>query len=525
MVLPIDGDKTLVKIFGWYDNEWGYSNRLVDLVALVGIVIPRASRSSRTCRPSRAGACSCASTSTCRSATPGGNRVVTDDFRMRQAIPTLRWLLDRGAAVTCVHPPRPARRAAPDPRFDVAPVRARLAELVPGVELIENLRFDPGEEANDPAFVDELVAGHDCYVNDAFGASHRAHASIVGPPTLLPSAAGRLLAREVEVIGGLLDEPEHALRRRRRRRQGGRQARRARGAHRQGRHRARRRRDGVHVPRRARDARSARRSSTRHTSTSAASCSHRPDKIMLPSDVVVLGPGGTLRPGADSAPWATRRHDRRATSPTAGGASTSAPRPAHRFADVIAGAGTVLWNGPMGVFEDPRFAPGPAPSPRRSPPVRGSPSSAGATAPRRSTSSGSPESIDFVSTGGGASLELIELGDLPGLAALRGAPNAPGGGLSAVAPERGVLVSGNWKMNHNHFEALKLVQELAALLSPGRSPPGREVSVHPPFTDLRTVQTAVESDHVPVGARRAELLLRGPRRVHRRGLAPRCSPS
>jgi triosephosphate isomerase len=67
-----------------------------------------------------------------------------------------------------------------------------------------------------------------------------------------------------------------------------------------------------------------------------------------------------------------------------------------------------------------------------------------------------------------------------------------------VASERGVLVSGNWKMNENHFEALKLVQELAALLFAGAIPPGREVSVHPPFTSLRTVQTAVESDHVPV---------------------------
>ena len=67
-----------------------------------------------------------------------------------------------------------------------------------------------------------------------------------------------------------------------------------------------------------------------------------------------------------------------------------------------------------------------------------------------------------------------------------------------MASERGVLVSGNWKMNENHFEALKLVQELAALLFAGAIPPGREVSVHPPFTSLRTVQTAVESDHVPV---------------------------
>ncbi len=89
----------------------------------------------------------------------------------------------------------------------MAPVRDRLAELAPGVELLDNLRFDPGEKANDPAFVDRLVDGFDCYVNDAFGVCHRAHASIVGPPARLPSAAGRLLAREVEALGGLLAHP------------------------------------------------------------------------------------------------------------------------------------------------------------------------------------------------------------------------------------------------------------------------------------------------------------------------------
>src|SRR5204863_2025496 len=98
-------------------------------------------------------------------------------------------------------------KGAPDPQFAMAPVRARLADLAPGVELLENLRFDPGEEANDPAFVDKLVAGQDLYVDDAFGAAHRAHASIVGPPKRLPSAAGRLLAREVEVLSGLLEAP------------------------------------------------------------------------------------------------------------------------------------------------------------------------------------------------------------------------------------------------------------------------------------------------------------------------------
>ncbi|MGZ4760781.1 MAG: phosphoglycerate kinase, partial [Acidimicrobiales bacterium] len=131
---------------------------------------------------------------------------ITDDLRIRAALPTIEWLQQRGAQVTaCTHLGRP--KGAPDPRYSVEPVRARLAELAPGVELMENLRFDPGETANDPDFVQSLIAGQDLYVNDAFGASHRAHASIVGPPAFLPSAAGRLLAREVEVLLPLRDDP------------------------------------------------------------------------------------------------------------------------------------------------------------------------------------------------------------------------------------------------------------------------------------------------------------------------------
>ncbi len=86
-----------------------------------------------------------------------------------------------------MHPPRPAQGRARPEVLGRAGARARLAELAPGVELLENLRFDPGETANDPAFVQKLIEGQDLYVNDAFGASHRAHASIVGPPQFLPS--------------------------------------------------------------------------------------------------------------------------------------------------------------------------------------------------------------------------------------------------------------------------------------------------------------------------------------------------
>lgn len=127
---------------------------------------------------------------------------VVDDLRIRAATPTLEWLVRRGARVTvCTHLGRPGGRR--DPRFELGPVRDRLAELVPGVELMDNLRFHAGEEANDPCFVDRLVDGQDLYVNDAFATAHREHASVVGPPARLPAAAGRLLRREVAVLSAL----------------------------------------------------------------------------------------------------------------------------------------------------------------------------------------------------------------------------------------------------------------------------------------------------------------------------------
>lgn len=127
---------------------------------------------------------------------------VVDDLRIRSATPTLEWLVKRGARVTvCTHLGRPGGRR--DPRWALEPVRERLADLVPGVDMLDNLRFHSGEEANDPAFVTRLVADQDLYVNDAFATAHRAHASVIGPPALLPSAAGRLLSREVDVLAAL----------------------------------------------------------------------------------------------------------------------------------------------------------------------------------------------------------------------------------------------------------------------------------------------------------------------------------
>ena len=127
--------------------------------------------------------------------------LVDDDLRIQGSLNTLKWLEERKASVVvCSHLGRPAGQR--DDKYSIQPVKERILETLPNLEVLENLRFNPGEKANEESFVEYLVSGaggdpFDAYVNDAFGASHREHASIVGPPKHLPSAAGILLLREV----------------------------------------------------------------------------------------------------------------------------------------------------------------------------------------------------------------------------------------------------------------------------------------------------------------------------------------
>ncbi len=346
-----------------------------------------------------------------------GSRI-TDDLRIRAALPTIKWLVERGAKVTvCSHLGRP--KGKPDPKYSVEPVRKLLAELAPGVELLENLRFEPGEEANDPAFVQKLIAGFDLYVNDAFGASHRAHASIVGPPKFLPSAAGRLLAKEVAALGGLRNNPNRpfvAI-------MGGSKV-----------------SDKLGVIEALLGVVDSLVIGGGMCFTFLAAQGHSigsslcepdyidtctrllagPKAIHLPTDITALGPGGKLfDPGAGG-----DVRQMGVNIPDGWMGVDIGPGTAAEFTDVILDARTVLWNGPMGVFEDPRFEAGTRAIALACAETKAFTVVGGGDSAAAAKQFGVDDQIDHMSTGGGASLELIEQGDLPGLEALRNAPNA-----------------------------------------------------------------------------------------------------
>ena len=323
---------------------------------------------------------------------PLKNGVIGDDLRIRAALPTLQWLTERGAKVTCcTHLGRP--KGAPDPAYSVEPVRRRLAELAPGVELLENVRFNAGETSNDPAFVAELIAGHDLYVNDAFGASHRAHASIVGPPEHLPSAAGRLLAKEVEVLLGVREDPTRpfvAI-------TGGSKV-----------------SDKLGVINALLDLADSLIIGGGMCFTFLKAMGHSVGNSLCEDDQV-----DTCRQLlADHGDRLHLRHFGR-NLPDGWMGVDIGPGTAAEFADVIREAGTILWNGPMGVFEDPRFEAGTRVVAEAVAESRGFSVIGGGDSAAAIAQFGLASEVDHVSTGGGASLELIEQGDLPGLAALR----------------------------------------------------------------------------------------------------------
>ncbi len=299
-------------------------------------------------------------------------------------------------------------------------MREELALLAPRVELGENLRFDPGEEGNDPDFVEKLVNGHDAYVNDAFGVSHRRHASVMGPPTRLPSAAGLLLEREIEGLGSLLGSPARpfvAV-------VGG-----AKVADKLGVLRALLDRvdtlvvgGGMAFTFLAAAGHAVGASLVDHDHLKeCAELLEAGERVLLPSDIVALEPGAPFGRGCDQGETRTLPDE----LPDGWQGLDIGPDTAAAYAEVVRSAGTVLWNGPMGVFEDARFGAGTAGVARAMADCPGYSVVGGGDSAAAVDELGLGDRIDFISTGGGAALELLEYADLPGLEALRGAPNAP----------------------------------------------------------------------------------------------------
>ncbi len=355
---------------------------------------------------------------------------VADDARILASLPTLRLLVERGASVVVAsHLGRP--RGQRDDRFSLAPVAERLAQLAqrpvefvddvageaahqragalaPGeVLMLQNLRFEPGEERDDPDLARRLASLADVYVNDAFGAAHRAHASTHALARLLPHAAGLLLLEEVRVLTGLLENPQRPfvcilggakvsdklpvlrslLPRVDRLLLGGGMANTfflARGLA-MG--------QSLVEPPQVPEAR--------------ALLEAYPGRIELPVDLVVApSPEG---PARTVAPDAVGEQDR---ALDVGGATVDA------YARIIAGAGCVFWNGPVGMFEKPPFDQGTLGIARAVAEAPGFTVAGGGDSLAALDRAGVLHQIDHASTGGGASLELLEGRTLPGVAAL-----------------------------------------------------------------------------------------------------------
>jgi len=306
---------------------------------------------------------------------------VADDTRIRAALPTIRLLLDRGASevVLMSHLGRPK---GSDPAFSLKPVEARLRELVPDerIRLLENTRFDPRETANDPEYARELAAHCDLFVNDAFGSAHRAHASTEGVAHLLPAYAGLLLLRELEELGSLLEDPElpfvAVL--------GGAKV-----------------ADKIGVLRSL-----AERADVILIGGKMAEEVERDSGYELPGDVVAAAafePDAEARVvGWDEVPDGWLGLD-------------IGPATRERFAQRIGEAKTVFWNGPMGVFEWPRFAEGTKAVAEAVAAVDAHTVVGGGDSVRAVEELGVADRIDWISTGGGASLELLEGKELPGV--------------------------------------------------------------------------------------------------------------
>jgi phosphoglycerate kinase len=313
---------------------------------------------------------------------------VADDTRIRAALPTLELLVERGARRirVCSHLGRPK---GPDPAFSIEPVRRRLLELLPDerIEVLENTRFDPRETKNDPGFARELAEGCDLYVNDAFGSAHRAHASTEAVAHILPAYAGLLLERELEMLGRLLEEVERPY-------------------------------VAVVGGLKVEDKIGVLENLAEYVNTMLIGGKMAEQlrvenpleaPVQLPVDVVAAA---EFAEDAESrvVPWDQ--------VPEGWLGLDIGPETRELFAEKIRAAKTVFWNGPMGVFEWERFAAGTKAVAQAVADCEGFTVVGGGDSVRAVNELGLADRISWVSTGGGASLELLEGKELPGVVAI-----------------------------------------------------------------------------------------------------------
>ena len=313
---------------------------------------------------------------------------VADDTRVRASLPTLRLLLERGAVevTVCSHLGRPK---GPDPAFAMAPVEARLRELLPDerIRVLENTRFDARETKNDPSLAAELAEGRDLYVNDAFGSAHRAHASTEAVAHVLPAYAGLLLLRELTELGKLLGEVDRPF---------------------------------VLV------------SGGLKVEDKVPVLEHlggRADSVLIggkmaeqlreenPLDFEVELPTDVVAAASFDADAEARVTPYDAL-PDGWLGLDIGPETRRAFAERLGSARTIFWNGPMGVFEWPRFAEGTKAVAEAVAEADAYSVVGGADSVRALTELGLVQRVSWFSTGGGASLELLAGKELPGVAAI-----------------------------------------------------------------------------------------------------------
>lgn len=424
---------------------------------------------------------------------------ITDDTRITASLPTIQYLLDKKAAVILMaHLGRPKGQVKPE--LSLAPVAKHLGKLLgkkilfasdcvgeeaqaaakklkPGhILLLENLRFHKEEEKNDMEFAEQLASLADLYVNDGFGVSHRAHASVEGVTHYLPAAAGFLLEKEIQYVGQAVTNPLHpfaAI-------IGGAKV-----------------SDKIGVISNLLDKVDTLLIGGGMANTFLAAQGHKMGKslveedklelakellakakknkvnMLLPTDLVMAA---AFAPDAEHVTEDVKKLNQEYMALDIGEKTSKA------YAAALADAKMIVWNGPMGVFEMDAFCKGTEAVAKAVAKSRAISIVGGGDSVAAIEKLGLAKRITHISTGGGASLEYLEGKVLPGVAALDDL--------------RRKLIAGNWKMHKTVSEAVELAEDIVMETNGTLN----EVVIFPPFTALETVADAIDGKHVGYGA-------------------------